>query len=81
MGEELQKLDINVGIRRLSFSKYRPYVETDRGFLRIQSTHSSILPSQSKPILWRDRVCPVAVHDRQDSRQVSVGSAKGAWPE
>ena len=63
-GEELQRLDIDVGIRRLSFSKYGPYVETDRGFLRIQSTRSGILPSQSKPI------CDVFVKERWVARDM-----------
>ena len=35
-GDELGKLDIDMVVRRLSFSKYGQCVETDRGLLRIQ---------------------------------------------
>jgi WD40 repeat protein len=49
-GDELRKSDIDVLVQRLSFSKSGPYLETDRGLLRIQGTYASILPSESKPV-------------------------------
>lgn len=52
MGDELHKLDVDLVVRRLSFSKDGSYVEMDRGLLRIQTTHSSILPSQLKLVLF-----------------------------
>jgi WD40 repeat protein len=44
-GDDLRKLDIDMMVGSLSFSNDGSYIETDRGLLRIQSTHSSILPS------------------------------------
>jgi WD40 repeat protein len=45
-----QTLKIDTVIRRLSFSKSGPYLETDKGLLRFETTYFSILPPQSEPI-------------------------------
>jgi WD40 repeat protein len=45
-----QTLEVDAVIRTLSFSKSGPYLETDRGLLRFETTCFSIPPSQSEPI-------------------------------
>ena len=45
-----QTLKVDVVIWRLSFSKSGPYLETDRGLLRFETTCFSTLPLQSEPI-------------------------------
>jgi hypothetical protein len=45
-----QTLIVDAVIRGLSFSKSGPYLETDRGLLRFETTYFSIPPPQSEPI-------------------------------
>jgi hypothetical protein len=45
-----QALRVDAGIRGLSFSASGPYLETDRGLLRFETTYFSAPPPQSEPI-------------------------------
>jgi WD40 repeat protein len=45
-----QTLEVDVVIGTLSFSKSGPYLETDKGLLRFETTCFSTLPLQSAPI-------------------------------
>jgi len=59
-GAVQQMLNVDTAIRKLSFSERGPYLETDRGLLRIQSTR--IFPLQSEP------VCEIFLGERWVSR-------------
>ena len=49
-GATQQTFKVDVVIRRLSFSRSGPYLETDRGLLRFETTYFNILPPQSESI-------------------------------
>ena len=61
-GAVQQSLNVDTWIERLSFSRYGPYLESDRGLLKIQSTH--IFPVQPEP------VCDIFVKERWVSRDM-----------
>ena len=44
-----QSFNVGTLVKRLSFSRYEPYLETDRGLLRIQSACSNVYTVQPEP--------------------------------
>ena len=44
-----QTLEVDSAVTRLSFSRYGPYLETERGLLRIQTTHANNSRLQQQP--------------------------------